>query len=962
MIKNIALLFILLCYGQVTHAGWWKSAKQCVSDPCNCGYSNIKVYEKWDGETLNNGKKNKNCPPYNKDAGRKDNICLVKKHFPKAKTGYYENLCGEEVSESNYFAPKIRLRGQQCNAGVCWTTSSTLRWNGECVTLASGYGFPLHRMCARIALPQDTIREISADPGYTQGVHLNFEGATKIDEPIYSATGEVLTFDAPKLCLYKDPSFLSINGGYDVMDLDPHHQPFHKTAEESDIVQILKFFVKIQTVTGVDAPYQLFLTLFKLIDNAEDADTTFGSTMVDMLSFVYKIFKWVESDLVFKFLDQIGQINRVVEGTTYGCVNIPFGPYPPPFCEIVSPFSQVATVQKICAKDSAGNVIKSTEGSPCVISTLDNNFVSNAVRVGYETLVPLCKNGEDPMTTDTCVVIENLDAFSAASVVHTSTAYRDLIKHCDSAAPGRPCIRTMLPHTCNIVDNGCQDGFRIVYGKQLGDTLTPQSYFYDNLTDCSGSSESVCQAIWGVNLGEFVDTNLTFPSIQEPTDIAPLSKTFDLVDKDGNVVNFLTSITRTASFNSIYNFTQEPNQLCVFYDRFVVGCVDRIPPSKTQIYDCSTGFAGIGCTTSYFTPAFIASYSENGYSTSALVEPLSVYNEGTTNLNTSINLAGNTLESFVTDNSFITKPFTGLQAPNPSSLFGTYQDDILPLDGNEVNDNAVYLTGLEYINGAYHVGGTNVCLEQVNATKCPDDVTSCVLAKLLEKDTVACSDFLSKATLYGALSVCESDISSCTVIDSISKITGGNINILNCGDLGICYDNAGVELCKISQAPGDRIYPEASLGDTLAQDKYYDPSSASPGTDTTGGYAVNYNTDEFGIRSKTSIELGLCTTIPPGICAKQANYLEDDGYAFWPQATVGEIANGSCRSGWKVKDSSAPLRRRCIPDSETQTFKFEPLYRIDPDGKKVYTNVQCIEEITTPPAGPIPIDGGATTQ
>ena len=278
----------------------------------------------------------------------------------------------------------------------------------------------------------------------------------------------------------------------------------------------------------------------------------------------------------------------------------------------------------------------------------------------------------------------------------------------------------------------------------------------------------------------------------------------------------------------------------------------------------------------------------------------------------------------------------------------------MPVDGDDVNDNAVYLTGLEYINGAYHVGGTNVCLEQINSTKCPDDVTSCVLAKLLEKDTVACSDFVSKATLYGTLSVCASDVSSCTIIDSLSKINGGNINILNCGELGICYDNAGVELCKISQVPEDRIYPDASLGDTLAQDKYYDPSSTSPDNYPTGNYSINYDTNEFGMRSKTSIELGLCTTIPLGFCAKQTNYLEDDGYAFWPKTTVGEVATGSCRSGWKVKDSSAPLRRRCIPDSETQTFKFEPLYRIDQNNNKTYTDVKCIEEPTTLPPGEKP--------
>ena len=58
-----------------------------------------------------------------------------------------------------------------------------------------------------------------------------------------------------------------------------------------------------------------------------------------------------------------------------------------------------------------------------------NNYIRNSVRVGYEELVPLCRNGEDSNTTDKCVEIENIDAFTSSKEMHVPTARRDIIKH-----------------------------------------------------------------------------------------------------------------------------------------------------------------------------------------------------------------------------------------------------------------------------------------------------------------------------------------------------------------------------------------------------------------------------------------------------------------------------------------------------------------------------------------------------
>ena len=159
----------------------------------------------------------------------------------------------------------------------------------------------------------------------------------------------------------------------------------------------------------------------------------------------------------------------------------------------------------------------------------------------------------------------------------------------------------------------------------------------------------------------------------------------------------------------------------------------------------------------------------------------SVYNPG--GINNSINLAGNTFESFVTDDSFVVRPFSGPNSPNPSSLFGRYQDNIPPVSGQTINEDAVYLSGLEYINGQYHVGGKYACLSGSDSTKCPQNPKMCVLSKLLNKNIVQCSIFFSKSIDHGGIKLCSAaQTSTCTAVDSLPRISGGTIPIRSCAD------------------------------------------------------------------------------------------------------------------------------------------------------------------------------------
>lgn len=135
------------------------------------------------------------------------------------------------------------------------------------------------------------------------------------------------------------------------------------------------------------------------------------------------------------------------------------------------------------------------------------------------------------------------------------------------------------------------------------------------------------------------------------------------------------------------------------------------------------------------------------------------------------------------------------------------------------------------------------------------------------------------------------------------------------------------------------------MGNVLSDSQYYNPSASSHHTGSPPGVAINYDADQYGLRSKTAVEMGLCTTIPQATCAEQNDYSEDNGYARWPSVALGEISRGTCRPGWHAV---RPLKRHCIPFPDTKTFGFEPLYRVKYGVFGIvyneYTDVKCKED------------------
>jgi hypothetical protein len=572
--------------------------------------------------------------------------------------------------------------------------------------------------------------------------------------------------------------------------------------------------------------------------NDSDGQTTFASVLKDIFGFIgWLIEKFGEG--IAAILKAIGQINRSVDDTIYGCVPIPLGAYPPPFCPTISPLFQTAYTQKICPTE-AGVVLASTTNEPCVFSGLENNFVRNSIRITFENFIPLCPPGQNSNSNhDKCVIIKNLDTFPAAHLLHLGTSNTDIIPLCTQGMT-TPCVDTKIPVPTRCTGSVCsEDGFRVVYALKLGDISTPQSYFIDEnyLPSCPSSSSASCQEIWGVNISGFVDTSITFPVIQEISDISPLSEIIRLKDDYGKFSSFNVSIVRKSVYNSDFDFAQNPKQICVTKGtETLVGCENRASFTKPIVHECP--FAGINCTSSYYSPQFVASLVSGSDSTNALVEPQSVYNQSQSIDNSVINLAGFVFNSFVTDDTSQKVPFSGINAPNPGSIYGTYLNDIFPvnIDNGVANNNAIYLYGLEYINNRYLVGGTLSCLENIDLEKCPKNTKNCVLTKLINTDTVNCQDFMTKLATY------PTSVKRCTAEQSnnCTPVVGGivpgippstDVSILQCPTGGAyCYNTlADNDLCQISTLLADRYSPDSTHGAVLSDSDYYpvDPVSQS---------------------------------------------------------------------------------------------------------------------------------------
>ncbi len=1024
MLKKYYLAFFLLIYSSKSYASFWDEIAQCLSNPCNCGYSMID--ETWNGSIKRTIKPNPICPPWNRRDGRDTDNCLVQFNPPEQFIGFYLHHCAERTPESSYFAPKIRIRTQSCNAFACWNQSTTLNWDGECVIWPGAYALPLLRICARVAVPAIGPTKLNkegtpADPGYTPGKHLNDVGFTEDDKPIIGDDGKPIVgddgkpFNRPKLCAYSDPGLVNLVSATEVhldpMDWNAVKQPLHKTDELHPLAKILKFLIGIKSSMSISG------LLGKLLD-------MIGSDNTPGLDVIKEIVRWIgyifEQQWLYKVAEEIvealGALNRSVDDYQFGCVELPLGPFPPPYCSKLEQFIITPTTKRVCSKKK-GDLFVQSSNAPCVVSKLRNNLIHNVVRVSLDNLVPLCKKKEDPQKIDKCVIINDPGSFSSAKGIHIATARRDTIKKC-SDGDKKLCVNTKIPFECSVTENGCEDGFRIVYTQKVGNISTPSSYYVDDLPDCNSEEAKgkiTCQEIWGINIGEFIDVDLAFPLIQgqDATSLLPLKKTFKLRDNVSDRT-FIASITIDTTLDTTLepHLRRDPKSICVAEGKSLVGCEDRVIDGyQILTYQCEK-FPGICLKNTYYTPQFIASIGvsdDKGNivdSTNTVITPLSVTQSIAGKTEAIINLAGFNFTSFMAYISntpptiYTAMPFSGKKSMNPLTIYGNYKDDKTPYDAKTgiPTTGVVYLKGLEYINGKYIQGATHGCLQLKDIDKCVPgrNDTNCVLARLLESDTVDCSKFKTKSMQYLGLQICQDTHTGCNSVETIDDLKTKGITIYKCANSTYCYKNnrkPNVEVCKVSVDSDNRIDPSPSLGPTINTDgKYYTATFNKDGVliDKNGTFVdkdgipvdkddviVNENgvfvnkkngalvyqdgtsiEKTSAIRDKTPQELGFCTLVPAPKCQAITTPTNDSGNATWssteigdPDTKIGDLALGTCKPGWVLIDLNKPLQRYCLSNIDTKTVAFEAL----PDGVGCKENTGLNFKYTSDFKGDFPV-------
>ncbi len=961
--KYLLFVFFLFCSINI-YASIWGDIGECITDPCNCGQS--ERTETWNAGSINaitkTFKTGANCPPWNKSAGRGTDNCLLQFDYPGRFVPFVLNRCAQESPDSSYFNPKITIRIQSCNAAACWSQDANLNWDGQCVLWPTGYGLPLTRVCARIAVPgmqpPSGINSYPspADPGYTAGFHLNKVGFTDSDDTIVGVDGQILTISSPKLCAYSDPGLVNLvsdSGVHtDALDWNPNSQPLHETTKLSPIAQVLKFLVT--TLSELNIP-KLLGTLLGMISQ----DLEIIKVLQTILNAIGDLFNFFPNAVIIPIIEAFGSLNGSVDNYSFGCVQLPLGPYPPPFCKSLNDLSVPAVINNVCSvKNPNGTFNQSSVVLPCVVSNIRNNIINNTVRVSFNNLIPLCTGTNPDLTT--CVEIKG--PRTSASGAHTATAYTDFIKPCSSSSSSALCINTNMKLPCDVTANGCNQGFRIVYSQVMGTLETPSDYFISDMPDCGtaeASNSTSCQKIWGANIGQFVDVSVQFPGVQDqkPSSLMPIQQIFTLNDNNNQPRSLYASISNTKTD------TQDPVDICVFESSSLVGCVPRVSDSYSlATYECEKQYSGITCpNNTYYTPQFIASMQvkdEKGNiidQTSTLVTPLSYAAPDPNNPNATesiITLAGYNYSSSVAfipkdlNDKYIAMPFSGPNALNQITIYGVYKDNIPPYDNNgNPNPNTVYLKYLEYVNGKYVQGGTHTCLMPKNFQHCspvppPPSTTpgnpnnnqqiNCVLAKLDQQNTVDCSVFKSKVASYANLSLCES-ISGCSQVETLSG-AGKGITIYSCANNSNCYinnDNPNTPVCVLTTDYLNRINPASNLGSILDATQYYQVTFDSNSNPT-------YDVKTSDVRDKTWRELNLCSPILAPVCSAITSPQAADGNALWDQTDIGELRVGRCPPNWVEIDPSldpypnlepkgTSLKRYCLSNFDNKTIEFEPL-------------------------------------
>ena len=853
------------------------------------------------------------------------------------------------------------------------------------------------------------------DPGYYFHF-LDRNGFPWPDEGVPAGFGderdkdERLNIFLPKMCLYEDPglaesfqvhfNLLNLSNQFDSKDVDPSYQPRHDERKVgSDRYGSIPFSLgNMFSSTGneVVAEYFYFnaensLTratgLEKLSDaigEHSDQNTGFDSKNTDNSAIIpmpkFHHFEKSMREPVHDFnIKTTSHRDRWKEGEdgyelwvktfavkkkeSLGCVGVELGPNPPPFCPYLRDISPGLKVDRICEQyveydNKSGNYIlkvaKSTINYPCIRSHTENNFIKNSIRVSINQFAPICKNGEDPTTNDTCVDIETNGV--APRMLHEG--YQDHLPKCNSNKSNKPCVVTKLEPSC-VNNNNCESKFRIIYGlNQDGRGLREiDGYASDALSQCDHKGQSnqyPCVNVMGINYGTYTDVTFDLREIDTSESTAFAKEHFNLnANTNTETKTDGYQIHPFISYNGLEDegytddeFAVEANSVCIYYNlgdnagMVRANCFER---AKTPIISATNHKIG-----SHYQPRIRLNIGYSNIQTDGTIpesqipnytisETIGARNQGEEDEYSKI--AGLEFDSIVTDDTYVIPPFKERRieflnnTESGLTILGDYYNDKLPLTDNGDEVDAKYIGGLEYLSGEYERGGTKIFAAINNDIRCHQpkeanvssnayeneyDNTNCVLSYLNYATKIDCKKFKDK----GATKWCSKNQKECsTYADPLEIQDHGEVKFRDCGDEK-CYDPPETitrPICAESYHPDERVIPanKKELGRvTLHKNEFYNFDDVEEGLCATQEDSgdVPYNENYCSAREKTIIEKGYGTEVNkiPACRAEQA------GNANWPAADVGEYSRAECMDGYGY--AREDQKRLCYQDNDKNSL------------------------------------------
>ena len=760
--------------------------------------------------------------------------------------------CAEQSPINNFFNPMIRVRAQSCNFW-CYGTAKNLTGDGECMMWPGPMVIPLTRICARVANPADPTTNLPADDGYDDTYSLDASGIKQLDSLSYpiGEDGQPIQIQKPKICAYHDPWLLEYLIPLDLMDYNPVKQPNHYGSGLSPVAQAVINILE----SGGSLADSLASGLVGKV-----ASTTRLSFLNNIVSFAEDVVQWVGKNVFIALIKEFGQLNHFVY-ERMGCAELMIGPYPPEFPSNIPPPGVSMVVSQVCP-----NGVTATDDKPCVSSSLNNNVIHNVVRVGFSQPVPLCKSGVQSTQSSPCATI--------SGTITNASAVPPIMYSC-SRSSSALCIQNG-DDLGNSFHN-TSGHFRTIYGIQRGTSITPQNFYNQSTisvsdgqggqtlqpkySDCTAATTNACQVVWGVDLGNFVDVVLTFP----PTETAYNSNNLVVtgVDSAGTNLSIADPYNHVQSVAAVIarvNDTQYPDSnglsldnadVCVFNvddNSSLIGCVPRAAPPSPTPYSCDPNSPNhappnisLRCSSpSNIYPQMILSLAVGNYATSAVLGTSSA-NATANPAPATINLAGFDYSSYVTDDAMDQQPFSGPNAYDPSTLFGNYLsvdssgNTVSPITnpqqpfsvdsstGAKTSNNAVYIGGLDYLNGNYNIGGKYLCVSTSVKTNdvcmsTADGTKNCVLTQLQNPSVVNCNDFFnaisasnSDGPAYSSLRPCTPAEIADTTLTHTPWFTGVQLIEYDTSPK-YCYMYQSTvsplqSLCSISNKPQDRRFP-----------------------------------------------------------------------------------------------------------------------------------------------------------